>query len=152
MASTVVTQNSSIPFWYDGTLYCNNASETLFKDATRTAVLAKYTVLARIAATGKLVPLADVTAVDGTAIPYGIYIGEDIPAATIAAADVTGLSVLTGGCAVIDEDQIVLENSYTLLTPIIAATPDVFTTTIGQELSKLGFFFNSPIDISGQQS
>lgn len=60
------------------------------------------------------------TAVAGTGgqgedLPMGIYMGQDIAAADIAAGDVTGVPILTGGYGVrIWSDILVIENSLTL--------------------------------------
>lgn len=87
----------------------NRKKVTIKQDVYRTEDLAPYTVLGRIAATGLYVPLTDVEATDGSAIPAGIYIGDGITAAELVAGNVTDCPVLTSG-ARFDEGQLVLEN------------------------------------------
>lgn len=102
----------------------NRRKVTIKQNTERTTVLAPYTVLARIAATGLYVPLTDVEAVDGSAIPAGIYIGEPITAAALVAGNVVDCPILTSG-ARFDEGQLVLENSLTLETVVKEATATV---------------------------
>lgn len=97
----------------------------IFQDAGRATPLTSKTLMAKIAATGKWVPFTDETAVDGTAIPAGVYDPEgalgDIAAADIVAGDVVDVPILIFG-ARFDKDQLVIENSKTLATVIGAAT------------------------------
>lgn len=116
---------------------------TLLTDATRTEDLVQYTVLGKVAATGKYVPLTTVTATDGSAIPAAIYLGSDIAAADIAAGDVTGLHILEGD-ALCDEGKLVLENSLTLATAWASsdATNVYDTMTIRDLFKRIGIVFN----------
>lgn len=97
----------------------------LLTDAGRTTDLEPGTVMAKIAATGKWVPLTSLTAIDGSAIPAGIfypgYQGSAIPAADIAAGDVSDVSIITAGIE-IDEDSVILENSLDLDTSIFVTS------------------------------
>jgi hypothetical protein len=90
------------------------------QDVGRTEVLAKYTLMSKIAASGKWTPFVDETATDGTAIPAGIYMGDDIAAADLVAGDVVDNPIIVNGIK-FDKDKLVIENSK-LLTTIIAAT------------------------------
>lgn len=88
-----------------------------------------------------LTAVGTVTAATGeesTAIPAGIYWGNDILAATIAAGDVTGQNILVGKTVELDESAIVLEGSLTL-DDIVSATG----RTIRKHLSDLGIFARS---------
>lgn len=58
------------------------------------------------------------TIADGENIPVGFYVGDDITAAALVAADVTDLNILVGKSVEIDEDAITLEGSLTLNTII----------------------------------
>ena len=94
----------------------------LLQDAGRGIVdLEPFTLLAQIAATGKWVPWTDITAVDGTAYPSGIFLPSDIQGAILAAdlvaGDVEDVPILVFG-AKFDEDKLVIENSLTLETAI----------------------------------
>lgn len=116
MAMQNQLDNSTRPF----ILYnypSNRKKGTIKQDLSRATVLKQYTVLGKIAATGLYVPLTSATATDGSAIPAGIYIGEDIPAATLVAGNVTDCDILTSG-ARFDEALLVLENSVTIDTVI----------------------------------
>jgi hypothetical protein len=99
-------------------------AETIAQDAARTAALAPYTLMAKVSATGKWTPWGDVTATDGTAIPQGIYMGDPIAAADLAAADVVNCPIIVGGAGVtFDNGQLVLEE---LVSPP-ATIDDVIT-------------------------
>lgn len=136
--------NSVLAFILAG-LALNKTDQTLFTDAGRTTNLVFGTLLAKIAATQKWVPFTDETATDGTASPQGIYIGPDIAFADIAAADVTDIAVLIGN-AVVDVNQIVIENSKTLDT-IIGVT-SVNSRTVRDQLSFRGIFAEDTVNIS----
>lgn len=91
-------------------------SEVIAQNGARATVLKYGTVMAQIAASRKWVPLTDVAAVDGSNVARGVYIGEDIAAATLVAGDVANCPIVVlghGGC-IADASQLVLENSLTL--------------------------------------
>lgn len=128
MAMQNQLDNSTRPF----ILYnypSNRKKGTIKKDTGRTAVLKQYTVLGKIAATGLYVPLTSATATDGSAIPAGIYIGEDIAAETLAAGNVTDCDILTSG-ARFDAGQLVIENSLTLNTVVKEAVASIDNATL----------------------
>lgn len=94
-------------------------NETILTDGARATVLKRGTVMAQVAASRKWVPLTDVAAVDGSNVARGIYIGDDIAAATIVAGDVTGCPIIVYGVAcAIDSSLLVLENSLTINTVV----------------------------------
>jgi len=62
----------------------------------------------------------------GADLPQGIYMGDDILAATIVAADVVDLPILLRG-AMFDEDKLVLENSLDLDDVVGAGDPGAKT-------------------------
>ena len=80
--------------------------------------VAQYTVVFQNPANRKWGPLTDVTASDGTEYPRGIYIGDGITGAALAAADVTGQQVLVGGPVTVDKDLLVFQNSVALTDEI----------------------------------
>lgn len=94
---------------------------TIAQDAGRTTTLEPFTLMAKVSATQKWVPFTSETAVDGSAIPQGIYLGEQILAATLVAGDVEDVPILENG-ADFDEALLIIENSKTLDTVI--ATSD----------------------------
>ena len=144
MPVQISSNNANVPFILKGTSYTRE-SATIAQDAGRTAVLAFGTLLAKVAATGKLTPFIDETATNGTARPYGIYIGEEIAAADLVAGDVENVPVLAGGACTIDAQQLVIENSK-LLTTIIGAT-SVNAVTVQDVLRELGIYVESTVDI-----
>lgn len=97
----------------------------LLTDGSRSTPLAPYTLMAQISASEKWVPWTDIAAVDGSAIPSGIFLPSDIQgaitAAELVAGDVTDVPILKFG-AKFDEDKLVMENSLTLETVLAAAT------------------------------
>jgi len=136
--------NAVIAFILAG-LGLNKTDQILLTDAGRTTPLVFGTLLAKVAATQKWVPFISETATDGTASPQGIYIGADITAADIVAGDITDLSVLTGD-AVVDVNQLVIENSKTLDT-IIGVT-SVNARTVRDQLAFRGIFAEDTVNIS----
>lgn len=65
------------------------------------------------------------TGADGTDIPAGIYMGPSITGAAIVAGDVSDSPVLIGGTVLVDENQMVLENSLTLNDVVISKNATV---------------------------
>jgi len=96
----------------------------LLQDAGRATPLLQFTLMAKVAATGKWVPFTNEAAVDGTAIPQGIYLGDDIPAADIVAGDVVDLPIVIAGVR-FDANKLVIENSKLLTTVITIGTTDL---------------------------
>jgi hypothetical protein len=130
------TNNENIPFIRGGNLY--DEDTTIAQDAGRTAILYFGTVMAKVAATGLWTPFIDETALDGTAIPQGVYTGPNIAAADLVAGNVLNSKIITGGRGVIDADQLVLENSKTLSTVITVGTTDL--RTVKDHLEDVGIF------------
>jgi hypothetical protein len=97
---------------------------TAAQDAQRATAVANLTVMAKDS-TGKLIPLTDNTAVDGTQIPVGILRGS-IPAADLVAGNVTNVEMFISG-KYFNEDDITLENSLTLDSEI---TIDTYTANV----------------------
>jgi len=116
----------------------------LLQDAGRTVDLVFGTLMAKVAASQKWVPFTDETATDGTARPQGIFIGGDIAFADLVAGDVLDSSILVGD-AVIDINQLIIENSKTLDT-IIGAL--VEQRTVRDELAFRGIFAEDTVTIS----
>jgi len=152
MAVQASQNNTSVPFIRSGTSYAKE-NETLLQDAGRSTVLASGTVMAKVAASQKWVPLTSITAVDGSAIAQGIFIGADVTAAALVAGDVTGQPILVGGGCTVDENQITVENSLTLETVFTAnavgtgvATP-YYLVTVRDLLAQRGIFAKDTVDI-----
>jgi hypothetical protein len=98
------------------------------------------------------VPFTDETATDGDAIPQGIYVGPDIPAADLVAGDVVDNQILVGA-ALFDVNQLVIENSKTLNTVINATggADNINIKTVRDYLADKGLFAEDTTDISGFQ-
>jgi len=121
-------------------------SGVLLQDAGRSAVFFSGTVVAKIAATGKWVPLTDVTLTTGAAIALGVYLGDDVAAADLVAGDVTGALILTGGGAcTLDSSLVILENSLTPAT--VVETGTINARTIADDLARIGLFLEATINI-----
>jgi len=85
--------------------------------------------------TGTGTPVAG-TGGQGEDIPAGIYMGQDLTAAEIDAADVTGCPIMVGGSGVrLWEEVLVLENSLTLSSVVHAKQK-----TIEDCLHELNFY------------
>lgn len=138
--------NANLPFILSGSVI-QTQSATISQDAGRsTGALLTNTLMAKTAATGDYVPYTDVTATDGTAIPAGIYVGDDITQAAIVAGDVLiNQILLLGDAATFDVAQLVLENSVALDDVIGTG---VTLTTVGDELRKIGFISEATVLIS----
>lgn len=137
---------SNKPFILDSGLAVTKGSGILLTDGGRATPLLFGTLLAEISATGKLVPYSDETAVDGTATPAGIYIGNDIPAADIVAGDIEDLQYLKGCSVLIDKEQLVIENAKTISTVIGAGS--VGAKTVEKSMNELGIFLGSSENIT----
>lgn len=138
--------NSSVPFIRSGLTFSKEA-EIIAQDGGRSTALAKNTVMAQNATTKKWEPWTDIAATDGTAIPKGIYLGDEILAATLVAGDVVDSPMLVGGNCTVDTDQLVFENSLTLDT--ILATASIEARRSEDELNKIGIFPESTVDVDG---
>ena len=103
----------------------NVADAVLKQDGGRSIDLEPYTLFAKIADDQKYTPYINNLAVDGTAIPAGIYIGPTIAAADIVAGDIPNISVLVLG-AWFDESKLIME-AKTLDAKIGAGTVHVKT-------------------------
>jgi hypothetical protein len=126
----------------------------LDQDGGRSAPLVYGTVMAKVAATQQWVPFTSATATDGSAIPLGIFVGEDVPAADLVAGDVTDQPILIGGQVMVDQTQLVIENSLTLATVIEPsdATNTYFVQTVKDYLANVGIWVESTIAISAAEN
>lgn len=81
---------------------------------------------------------------DGAQSVGGVYIGDEILAATLVAGDVVNSVLITGDCY-IDKNQLILENSLALDSILPSGK------TVEQELAQLGIMVEDTIDISHQE-
>ena len=80
-------------------------------DGTGAVAILENTAMVQDPATEEWTAFTDVTATDGTEFPRGVFVGSDISAADLAAADVTGQLIMVGGPITMDEDLVVFQNS-----------------------------------------
>lgn len=142
-----VSQNSSNrPFILDQSLAVSRDNAVIVGDAGRAADLAQYTLLSKVAASGKYKAFSDETATDGSALPDAILLSPTIAQADIVAGDVEDVIILEGGDCVIDKERLVIENGKTLQT--IIATGTVNAKTVEKALKELGIFMGSTDEVS----
>ena len=131
------TQNTE-GFWLRGD-YDVKDNLTILTDGGRAIPLAKYTLMAQITATLKLVPMTSAVLTTGASVPFGIFIGDDIPAADLIAGDVTDQQIaVIGEPADFDIDKLVFDQG-TLDIDDVIDVGTVQLTTIRKKLSELGF-------------
>ena len=82
----------------------------------------------------------DPTAVNGAQIPRGVYMGDEIAAATIVAGDVADAPILVGGACTVDADQLVMEAGD--LDTVLAGGG-----TVRDALANIGIFTEDTVDI-----
>ena len=140
------SNNANIPFILSG-VGLSRDDQILLTDAGRATPLLSRTLLAKVAASQKWVPFINEAAVDGSAIPQGIYLGDDITAAAIVAGDIPDLFVLVGKDVTVDVNQLVIEAAKTLDTVITVGTTDL--RTVRDHLANRGIFVEETVDISG---
>lgn len=150
MAVSVRLDNVNAPFILGGYPYTDQVA-VLSQDGARATVLAFGTVMAKIAATQKWEPFTNAAAIDGTAIPLGIYVGDDVLAATLVAGDVTDAAILVGGGGVlVDVNQLTIENSLTLATVIAAGA--IAAQTVRDFLANIGIFVENTVATSAAEN
>jgi hypothetical protein len=136
---------SNIPFIRQGLpMALIKDNETFIQDAGRSGDLVAHTVVAYNPTTTKWVPFTDETATNGQQYPRGIIL-DTLTEAAIKAGDVTGVRVLVGD-AVVDEDNLVIENSKTLAT--IINVPTNYNSTVEDELRKINIFMQNTVDVA----
>lgn len=138
------SDNTNLPFVLHG-LAVSVSNGILLQNAGRTADLKFGTVMAKSASTGKWAPLSDLASTTGSALPQGFYVGPDIPFADIVAGDVTDLSIIVND-AIVDIQQLVLENSLTLDSIIDTGT--VNARTVRDQLAFRGLIAEETTYIS----
>lgn len=89
---------------------------TVTDGGTDFALADKFTLA--VAANGKWVPF-DITAVDGSEVPSGIFMGDEITVAAMQAADVVDQPILEHG-AKFDDAKLIFDNGTTVLTDLLA--------------------------------
>jgi hypothetical protein len=103
---------NSFPGILTGTGYALvDEMETILTQGTRSVTLAYFTVMSYIAGTQKWTPWITGNLGDNTGLQYpmGIYLGDTIPFATLAAGDVLRCPILVGGDVLVDINQLVFD-------------------------------------------
>jgi len=90
------------------------------QDAQRATVLLTNTVMAKIAATGLWTPWVNVAGVDGSAIPRGIYVGDDIAAADLVDGNIADAPIIMADC-IVNENLVVCDDDTLTLDSVIGA-------------------------------
>lgn len=115
--------------------------EVLLQDAGRAAgSILTLTVMSRIAATRKLVPYTDLTATDGSAIPAGLLMSDDVTQAQTIAGDVSDLNLLVGSDKIIDEDLIVFDADGAITLDSVVAVVANANKTVRDLLQEIGIY------------
>jgi hypothetical protein len=136
---------SNIPFLRAGpALMIDDA--VIAQDAGRSGDMVPYTLLAYNPTTQKWVPFTDETAVDGTQYPKGILVNRTLEEADIQAGDISNVGVYVGRM-IVDEDQLVIENSKTLDT--IVNIPAGYNTSVKDLLKQIDIYTEATIDVDG---
>jgi hypothetical protein len=159
MAVQSRTDLANIPFLLEGKPL-TDMTGTILQIAGRTVPLLSHTLMAQVASSEKWVPWlqANLAGTTGTQRPAGIYMGDDITAAALAAADVVNCPIMRGGQGVVvDEGQIVFDkgDSGGGTTPDLTMIPTVPTNqamTARTLLNFLGIFPKSVISISAAET
>jgi hypothetical protein len=100
---------------------------TIAQNGSRATVLKHATVMAYDNANANWVPWTSVAAANGQSVPAGIYVGDDIAAATLVAAAVSDAPILKGGWCILDNNKIVLDGDVDL-DDVVNATNQAATT------------------------
>lgn len=154
MAVQTRLNNDNRPFILSGDGF-KETDAVFVQDVGRgTTALVFGTLVAKVAADGKYVPFSSETATDGTAIPIGIFLGNDITGAALVAGDVIDQVILIGGSVTIDTEQLTIESSKTLATVINATggADNILTQTVRDYLHMRGIFPESTVAISATEN
>ena len=95
-------------------------NESIAQDENRTTPLLPNTVMAKIAATGLWTPFNAVAGTDGSGVPRGIYLGEQIAAADLVEGDIDDVLILVGNARV-NESEVVWDDDTLNADSVIAA-------------------------------
>lgn len=149
MAVQVSTNNITVPFVRDGVPFVKD-NEVLVQDAGRSGNMVAYTLMAYNPTSAKWVPFTDETATDGTQWPRGILM-KTYTEAAIKAGDIADVPIVVGGRGlVIDNSQLVIENSKTLAT--IINSPAGTNKNVENVLNEIGIFVQVTVDIDAYQN
>ncbi|MHC4316113.1 MAG: hypothetical protein ACYSW3_27030 [Planctomycetota bacterium] len=149
MSVQAQTNITTVPFIRDGVAYVKD-NEVLVQDGARSGDMVAYTLMAQNPSTLKWEPFDDETATTGLQWPRGILMATYTEAA-IQAADIPDVPIIVGGKGlVIDEGQLVIENSKTLATVI--NIPANTNKTVETVLREIGIFVQVTQDVDAYQN
>jgi hypothetical protein len=138
--------NTTVPLITSGYSFVRNGD--IAQDAHRTTALLYGTVMAQIAATGLWTPFVAVNGVDGSAIPRGIYLGDEIAAADLVAGNVEDVPILVGGVCTVNESEVVFDDGTLSAASVIGAA-SIHAVTARMALQQAsGIFMELSVDIS----
>ena len=99
----------------------------LIQDEERTTDLLFGTVMAQIAASGLWTPFISVVGVDGSGVPRGIYLGDDIVAADLVAENIVDVPILVGNARVNESEVVWDDDTLDADTVVAPATVEART-------------------------
>jgi len=146
MTVQVRQNNVTVPFIKYGTTFVINGS--IAQDAARTTDLLQNTVMAYNPTNQNWVPFNDLTQTNGESVPRGIYLGSDIDAADLAAADIENAEILVGGCCTVDKELIVWDDDTLDEDDIVNPATIEARTTRHALAAAAGIWIEDTVDIS----
>lgn len=93
----------------------------------RTTDLLYGTVMAQISATGLWTPFNAVAGTDGSGVPRGIYLGDDIDAEDLSDADIEDVPILVGNARVNESEVVWDDDTLSADTVVAPATVEART-------------------------
>ena len=124
---------------------------TIVQNGARSTVLKKYTVLSQIASTGKYTPFVATNLTTGASVPCAIYLGEDIPAASLVAGDVEDLPILVGGGCNVDKNQLVWDGNTQSAASVIN-TGTIEARTAENALMQIGIAIEDTVMLDSYEN
>jgi hypothetical protein len=104
--------------------------------------------MAKNATTRQWVPFNDLTQTNGESVPRGIYVGDDIAAADLAAGDIEDIPIMVGGCCTLN-DQLVVFDDDTLDANSIVNPTNIEARTVREALMESsGMYLEETINIT----
>ena len=120
-------------------------------NAQRATDLLQYTVMAEIAGTNQWVPFNAVNGVDGSAIPRGIYLGDDIPAADLVAGVIEDVPMLVGN-ATVNASLVVFDDDILVPASVIGAATIHAMTAEAALAAHANIYLEETVAISNHEN
>ena len=109
-------------------------NHSIIQNEQRTTELLYGTVMAQIAASQLWTPFISVAGTDGSGVPRGIYLGDDIDAADLVAGNVEDIPILVGNARV-NESEVIWDGD-TLDADTVVAPATVEARTARRALEE----------------